>query len=161
MHCGVKRKRKDLMLLATDDGRPVATAAVFTTNRFCAPPVQVSRDALKANGGRAAAVFVNSGNANAGTGEKGRADALAMGEAAAAAVGCAAGDVVVCSTGLIGRPLPIEKILTGAGKLGHKLSTDGGDDAAHAIMTTDKHVKQAVVETPAASPSAAWPRAAA
>ena len=147
LHCGVKRKRKDLMLLATEDGKPVATAAVFTTNRFCAPPVQVSRARLEANGGHASAVLVNSGNANAGTGEQGRADALAMGQAAADAVGCPESEVLVCSTGIIGTALPIEKILTGTAKLGHKLSRDGGDDAAHAIMTTDKHVKQALIET--------------
>ena len=67
----------DLALVATDDGAPVPTAATFTTNLAAAAPVQVSRDHLRANGGRAAAVLVSSGNANAATGAQGRADAAA------------------------------------------------------------------------------------
>ena len=145
LHCGVKRRRPDLMLLATDDGRPVSTAAVFTTNRFCAPPVEVSRSALESSGGRIAAVVVNSGNANAGTGEKGMTDARAMAHAAARAVGCDPRKVLVCSTGPIGGALPIETILAGVAKAGAGLSADNGEEAARAILTTDKHAKQAVV----------------
>src|ERR1043165_2912061 len=61
LHCGIKRKRKDLMLLATEDGRAVPAAAMFTTNKFCAAPVEVSRAQLLASRGRAVAVIVNSG----------------------------------------------------------------------------------------------------
>ncbi len=70
-HAGIKKRRLDMALIATEDRRPVAAAAVFTQNKFFAPPVDVSRARLGANGGRAAAVIVNSGHANAGTGPAG------------------------------------------------------------------------------------------
>jgi glutamate N-acetyltransferase/amino-acid N-acetyltransferase len=124
----------------------VTTAAVFTQNKFCAPPVQLDRRTLEANGGRAAAIIVNSGNANAGTGEAGLRDAQAMCRAAAEAVGCAAEDVLVCSTGIIGTPLPIDKILAATPKLAKKLSVDGAHDAAKGILTTDKAAKEAVIQ---------------
>jgi len=145
-HAGVKRKRLDFAILATDDGKPVPTAAVFTTNKFTAPPVDASRDRLRANGGRAAGVVVNSGNANAGTGAAGRADSEAMCAAAAAAIGCETGDMLVCSTGLIGIPLPIELLTDATPKLADKLSRRGGHDAARAILTTDTVPKEALVE---------------
>ena len=144
-HAGVKRRRYDMALLATDDRRPVTAAAVFTQNRFVAPPVVASRARLEANGGRAAAVIVNSGNANAGTGAPGLADAEAMCEAAAKALGVSAGDVLVCSTGIIGTPLPIDRILNTIPKLVRKLSAEGGEDAARGILTTDSRPKQALV----------------
>ena len=93
----------------------------------------------------AAGVVVNSGNANAGTGAKGRADAEAMCDAAAAAVGCDSGDMLVCSTGLIGFRLPMRKILGAIPTLGETLSRDGGRDAAKGILTTDTRPKEAVV----------------
>ena len=116
-HAGVKRRRYDLALLATADRRPVATAAVFTTNKFVAPPVELDRERLAASGGEAAAVIVNSGNANAGTGARGRADAEAMAAAAAQALGIDPRHVLVCSTGIIGTPLPMDVILPAAPKL--------------------------------------------
>ena len=70
-HAGIKRRKFDMALLATDDGQPVPCAAVFTQNKFAAPPVELDRATLAANGGKAAAVIVNSGNANAGTGAAG------------------------------------------------------------------------------------------
>jgi glutamate N-acetyltransferase/amino-acid N-acetyltransferase len=136
-HAGVKRKRYDMALVATDDGKPVTAVAVFTQNKFVAPPVVASRTRLAANGGRAAAIIVNSGNANAGTGAHGMADAEAMCEAAAQAVGADSADVLVCSTGIIGTPLPIDKILTATPKLAKKLSVHGAEDAAKGILTTD------------------------
>lgn len=144
-HAGVKRRRYDMALVATVDGKPVPAAAVFTQNKFCAPPVQVSRRVLAANGGQAAAIIVNSGNANAGTGAPGVAHAEAMCRAAAQASGCAVGDVLVCSTGIIGNPLPIDLILEATPKLGKKLSVEGGHDAAKGILTTDKTAKEAVI----------------
>ena len=144
-HAGVKRRRYDMALVATDDGRPVTAAAVFTQNKFVAPPVIACRERLAANGGRAAAIVVNSGNANAGTGAEGRADAEAMCAAAAEALGIGAGDVLVCSTGIIGTPLPMDKILPAVPRLREKLSRDGGEDAAYGILTTDSRPKQAVV----------------
>uniref|UniRef100_UPI00286B1612 bifunctional ornithine acetyltransferase/N-acetylglutamate synthase n=1 Tax=Sphingomonas sp. TaxID=28214 RepID=UPI00286B1612 len=122
MHAGIKPAKPDLALIATDDGQPVPCVAVFTRNKFTAPPVDACRDRLAANGGRAAGVIVNSGNANAGTGDPGRADAEAMCAAAAAGVGCDPGDMLVCSTGLIGIALPIDRLTDAAPRLGQRLS---------------------------------------
>ena len=142
---GIKPGRRDMALLATDDGQPVPTAAVFTQNKFRAPPVEACIDRLAASGGMAAGVIVNSGNANAGTGAKGRADAEEMCDAAAAAVGCASQAMLVCSTGLIGYRLPMRKILGGIPTLGDTLSAEGHRDAAKGILTTDTRPKEAQV----------------
>ncbi|WP_158266535.1 bifunctional glutamate N-acetyltransferase/amino-acid acetyltransferase ArgJ [Allosphingosinicella deserti] len=144
-HAGIKRRRYDMALVATDDRKPVVAAAVFTLNKFFAPPVAASRGRLEANGGRAAAIIVNSGNANAGTGPAGLADAEAMCAATAEALGVDASDVLVCSTGIIGNPLPMDKILAGTPKLAKKLSKDGAEDAAKGILTTDHCPKESVV----------------
>jgi glutamate N-acetyltransferase/amino-acid N-acetyltransferase len=144
LHAGVKKRRYDMALLATDDRRPVTAAAVFTQNKFVAPPVVASRSRLAANGGRAAAIIVNSGNANAGTGEPGMADAEAMCSAVAQALGVPAADVLVCSTGIIGTPLPMDAILPAVPKLAKKLSREGAHDAAKGILTTDHETKEAV-----------------
>ena len=144
-HAGIKRRRPDMALIATDDGKPATAVAVFTQNKFAAPPVILDRALLSANGGKASAIIVNSGNANAGTGKAGMADAEAMGAAAASALGVAAGDVLVCSTGIIGTPLPMDLILRATPRLAKKLSRDGGEDAARGILTTDKVAKQAVI----------------
>ena len=144
-HAGVKRKRLDYALLATDDGEAVPAAAVFTQNKFRAPPVEASLERLTASGGMAAGVIVNSGNANAGTGKPGRADAEAMCIAAANGVGCQPHEMLVCSTGLIGIPLPVGKLLGAAPKLARKLTRAGHVEAAKAILTTDTRPKEAVV----------------
>jgi glutamate N-acetyltransferase/amino-acid N-acetyltransferase len=145
LHAGLKAKRRDMALLATDDGKPVPCAAVFTTNKFRAPPVEACVERLAATSGMAAGVIVNSGNANAGTGAKGRANAEAMCEAAAQEVGCASQEMLVCSTGLIGFQLPMRKILTAIPKLGENLSPTGHRDAAKGILTTDTRPKEALV----------------
>lgn len=144
-HAGIKRRRFDMALLATDDGRPVPCGAVFTQNKFAAPPVTLDREKLATNGGRAAAVIVNSGNANAGTGEPGYRDAEAMGEAAGHALGIDPANVLVCSTGIIGTALPMAPILAAVPRLARKLATDGGEDAARGILTTDHRPKQVVI----------------
>ena len=145
-HCGVKDGGvPDLAVVATADGRPVAAAAVFTSNKSTAAPVQVSAAHLEATGGRAAAVVLNSGNANASTGGEGRDDAERMCAATAAALGCDRLDVLVCSTGLIGIPLPIDAIETGIPDVAGKRSPEGGADAAEAIRTTDTVRKEVVV----------------
>ncbi|MGQ0559115.1 MAG: bifunctional ornithine acetyltransferase/N-acetylglutamate synthase, partial [Sphingosinicella sp.] len=95
---------------------------------------------------KASAIIVNSGNANAGTGEAGMADAEAMGDAAATALGLAPAQVLVCSTGIIGTRLPIERIVAATPGLAGQLSRDGGEAAAQGILTTDKKPKQALVE---------------
>ncbi|HVL20368.1 MAG TPA: bifunctional ornithine acetyltransferase/N-acetylglutamate synthase, partial [Amaricoccus sp.] len=145
-HAGIKRRRHDMALIATDDRKPVTAVAVFTRNKFVAPPVVLSRGRLAGNGGKAAAIVVNSGNANAGTGAPGLADAEAMSEAAAAALGIAKQAVLVCSTGIIGTPLPMDLILKATPKLAKKLSPAGAADAARGILTTDHRTKEAVVK---------------
>jgi glutamate N-acetyltransferase/amino-acid N-acetyltransferase len=137
--------RRDVSLLATDDGKPVPAAAVFTQNKFRAPPVEASLERLTVSGGHASGVVVNSGNANAGTGAKGREDAEQMCAAAAKAVGCDRRDMLVCSTGLIGFRLPMRKILGAVAMLGKKLSRAGHRDAAEGILTTDTRPKEAQV----------------
>ncbi|MDQ3108115.1 MAG: bifunctional glutamate N-acetyltransferase/amino-acid acetyltransferase ArgJ [Actinomycetota bacterium] len=144
--CGIKASGDpDLALVTTDDGRPVVAAAVFTANKSTAAPVVVSRAHLAATGGRAAGVILNSGNANAATGAAGKEAAERMCAAAAAALGCAPAELLVCSTGLIGIPLAVEKIESAADALVAARSVSNGADAARAILTTDTHAKEVVV----------------
>jgi len=136
--CGIKPSgAPDLAMVATADGAAVTAAGVFTSNRMTAAPVLVCREHLATTGGRAAAVVLNSGNANAATGAQGMADARRMAAATAADLGCAAEEVLVCSTGWIGYPLPMDAILGGIPEATAALSDDGGAAAAEAIMTTD------------------------
>lgn len=144
-HAGIKRRRFDMALIATEDFQPVPCAAVFTQNRFAAPPVELDRATLKANGGIAAAVIVNSGNANAGTGAPGYKNAQLMAAASGEALRIANSHVMVCSTGIIGTPLPMDPIIAAVPKLAKKLSIEGADDAARGILTTDHNPKQVVV----------------
>jgi len=144
-HAGIKRRKFDMALLATEDLRPVPCAAVFTQNKFAAPPVELDRATLVANGGKAAAVIVNSGNANAGTGQPGYKNAQLMAAATGEALQIANSHVLVCSTGIIGTPLPMDPILGGIPRLAHKLSVEGGHDAARGILTTDHEAKEVVI----------------
>ena len=144
--CGIKPSgAADLALVATEDGRPVSVAAVFTTNRATAAPVLVSRDHLTVTRGRAAAVVLNSGCANAATGAAGRADAEETCALVAGRLGCGRDEVLVCSTGLIGYRLPMDAVRSGVGPLVAARSVEGGEAAAHAILTTDTVDKQVVV----------------
>jgi glutamate N-acetyltransferase / amino-acid N-acetyltransferase len=146
--CGIKEDgRADLALVATADGAPVAAAGVFTQNLVVAAPVTVSRRHLAATGGRAAAVVLSSGNANAGTGARGEADAEQMCALVAGEIGAAADSVLVCSTGLIGYELPMDRLATGIPALVAARGADPGRGvaAAEAIMTTDTRCKQTVV----------------
>jgi glutamate N-acetyltransferase / amino-acid N-acetyltransferase len=136
----------DLALIATDDGQPVTAAAVFTSNLATAAPVQVSRAHLAATHNQAAAVILNSGNANAATGAPGRQDAERMTALTAHELGCQPDHVLVCSTGLIGIPLPIDVIAAAIPALAAARAPDGGPQAATAIMTTDTHAKQTQVD---------------
>jgi len=143
---GVKQSGDlDVALVATDDGVAVPAAGVFTSNLMTAAPVLVSRAHLQATGGQAAAVVLNAGNANAATGDNGRAHAEAMCASVAQALGCATDEVLVCSTGLIGIPLPVHLITAAAPGLVAARSADGADDAAEAIRTTDTVRKEVVV----------------
>ncbi|HET6809619.1 MAG TPA: bifunctional glutamate N-acetyltransferase/amino-acid acetyltransferase ArgJ [Acidimicrobiales bacterium] len=142
--CGIKPGGAfDLAVVATADGAPVPGAAVFTSNRACAAPVTLSRRHLAASAGRVAAVVVNSGNANAATGAPGLADAARMAELTAKGIGCAAEEVLVCSTGLIGFRLPMDRLEAGlpAVVAARAAGPEAGDAAARAIMTTDTRPK--------------------
>jgi glutamate N-acetyltransferase/amino-acid N-acetyltransferase len=140
----------DLALLATDDGVAVPTAATFTTNLAAAPPVQVSRHHIAATGGRASGVVVSSGNANAATGARGRADAERMCSLVAGALGVPDQQILVCSTGLIGIPLPMEPIERGIPALvaARSGAHERAVDAATGILTTDSGRKEELVEHP-------------
>jgi glutamate N-acetyltransferase / amino-acid N-acetyltransferase len=145
--CGIKPGGVlDLAVVATDDGAPVPAAGVFTGNRMTAAPVIVSRRHLTATAGRAAAVVVNSGNANAATGAQGEADAERTCGLLATELGCQPDEVLVCSTGLIGIPLPIDAIEAGVPGAVAALRADGAVDAAEAIRTTDTHRKEVVID---------------
>jgi glutamate N-acetyltransferase/amino-acid N-acetyltransferase len=138
---GIKASgRPDLGLILADDDVP--TAAVFTQNRVRAAPVLLSEANVKS--GMARAIIVNSGNANACTGDKGDFDAAAMAEYAARAIGCDKKRVLVASTGIIGQPLPIERIVAATPRLRAGARGDGLDDFARAIMTTDRFEKRAL-----------------
>jgi glutamate N-acetyltransferase / amino-acid N-acetyltransferase len=148
--CGIKESGDpDLALVATDDHAAVPAAAVFTSNLAQAAPVQVSRAHLV--DGRAAAVVLSSGNANAATGEPGRRDARRMCELAGAGIGTATSDVLVCSTGLIGIPMPMAALEAGIPKLCGVMTAGGGADAARAIMTTDTQPKEATARAGSAT----------
>src|SRR3954470_24787737 len=145
-HCGIKKSgAPDLSLVATADHAPVAAAGVFTQNLACAGPVHVSKRHLATTGGRAAAVVLNSGNANCATGSDVDV-AEQMCALTAKGLGCAPDEVLVCSTGLIGIPLPLGPLQSGIPALSDALDASGGPAAARAIMTTDTVPKEVVVE---------------
>ena len=136
--CGIKASgAPDLALLACDGDATAAGA--FTRNRLAAAPVLVSREHLA--DGRARAVVVNSGNANACTGAQGMDDARAMAGATARALAIAPDEVVVCSTGVIGKPLPMDAVSRGIARAAGEFSESGGAAAADAIRTTDAWAK--------------------
>lgn len=141
VHSGIRPdpQRLDLALIFSD--RPAAAAGVFTQNRVCAAPVQVCRERLPAEGVRG--VVVCSGNANACTGQRGLEDARRMTEVAAEALGCRAEQMLVCSTGVIGRHLPLSQVETGIRAAAAKLQpgSDPLEQAARAILTTDTRIK--------------------
>lgn len=149
LHCGIKPSgRPDLSFVGTADGRPVSVAATFTQNKMTAQPVQVSQAHLRATGNRAAAVILNSGNANAANGATGMDHAERMCAATAAALGCRPEEVLVCSTGLIGIPFPIDVVEAGIPRVVAARRADGGTEAAEAIMTTDTVRKEIHIAQP-------------
>jgi glutamate N-acetyltransferase/amino-acid N-acetyltransferase len=142
--CGIKARGLDLALMVSD--APASAAGVFTTNLAQAAPILVSRRHLRESGGRANAIVVNSGCANACTGPDGLADAAAMARQSAAALGCDPAGVLVASTGVIGVKLDMSKVGRGIVTAAAVLARDRGADAARAIMTTDPFPKEASVE---------------
>lgn len=139
-----KEGRYDLALVVSEVKASVA--GVFTTNRFQAAPVLISRKHLQK--GVARGFVVNSGCANACTGEKGLTHAEMMAEASAAALGCSPEEFLVSSTGVIGVQLPMDRVLQGIKEAGNNLSTQAGHLAAQAIMTTDTFPKEFAVQFP-------------
>jgi glutamate N-acetyltransferase / amino-acid N-acetyltransferase len=142
---GIKKpNRKDLLVLKLAPGATVA--GVFTLNRFCAAPVQISKANLAAvNAGAAPirALLVNTGNANAGTGEAGLANANASCAALAELLGCAPGQILPFSTGVILEPLPVARLVAGLPQAVANLKLDNWFNAAESIMTTDTQPKAA------------------
>src|SRR5690554_1866441 len=137
---GIKRTdRNDVLVFALPEG--AATAGVFTQNAFCAAPVNVCREHLAQTASRY--LVINAGNANACTGERGHRDALTVCQAIADAGGASLNQVLPFSTGVIGEPLPVEKITRVAPDLFNNLQEDSWEIAARAIMTTDTRPKGA------------------
>ncbi|MFR3601216.1 MAG: bifunctional glutamate N-acetyltransferase/amino-acid acetyltransferase ArgJ [Bifidobacterium catenulatum] len=137
--------KKDLALVV-NNGPLDAAAGVFTSNRFCAAPVQWTRKIV--DDGHVKAVILNSGGANACTGQPGYEQSKATAQKVAALVGAKDSDVAVCSTGLIGELLPLDHVLSGADKAFAALAdtAQAGADASHAIMTTDTKPKTVELE---------------
>jgi glutamate N-acetyltransferase/amino-acid N-acetyltransferase len=139
----IRREKRDLALIRSLV--PATGAAMWTQNRVLAAPVVVSKRHLAA--AEPQAVVINSGVANAATGVQGELDAAATADHAAALLGLSAEQIVVLSTGVIGAPLPMDRIVAGLDAAAPALSADGGDDAADAILTTDTKSKVATVAT--------------
>ncbi|HEX5989198.1 MAG TPA: bifunctional glutamate N-acetyltransferase/amino-acid acetyltransferase ArgJ [Solirubrobacterales bacterium] len=138
-HCGLKGGgRTDVGLIACDPA--VTSAMVLTRNASAAAPIRVCRDEV--DGGDVRAAVVNSGNANAETGEQGLADARAMCAAAAEKLGLEQSQVAVAETGTIGVPLPIDAVLAGIAEAASTLAADGGTAFSDAILTTDRWPKR-------------------
>lgn len=144
LHCGVKRAKKDLALVVSDV--PAACGATFTQNRVPAAPVVVDKEQLLRSS-YIRALAVNSGNANACTGDRGMEDAREMVRVTARAARVHESEVLVSSTGVIGQLLPMEKIVAGIILSALRLSKEGGSAAAEAILTTDTFVKELAVQT--------------
>ena len=144
VHCGLRRSAPDLAIVRST--APAVGAAMFTANRMQAAPVLVSREHLEL--AEPQAVVINSGVANAATGARGELDARATAVEAARLLDLAAEEVLVLSTGVIGKRLPLANVLGGLRNAAACLSPEGGADAAEAILTTDTHAKQAVADGP-------------
>jgi glutamate N-acetyltransferase/amino-acid N-acetyltransferase len=142
--CGLKGGGETDLALLVCDQESVSSAALLTANAAAAAPVRICRERCELGSLRAA--VVNSGNANAATGEQGYADALEMRDAAAASLGLAAETVAVAETGVIGVPLDVESVRSGIGSAADALGPSGGEDFATAICTTDRWPKRCTVK---------------
>jgi len=138
-HCGLKGSGRTDVGLLVCDAEEVTSSLLLTRNASAAAPIRVCRRVV--DRGRVRAAVVNSGNANAETGEQGFADALAMSEEAAKQLGLPTEQVAVAETGTIGVPLPIEAVLEGIGEAAGGLAADGGTAFSNAILTTDRWPK--------------------
>ena len=140
--CGLKPDGRDLALIVSD--RPASAAGMFTTNQVAAAPIQLNRTHLQ--DGRAQAIVANSKNANACTGAQGLRDARRTAELSAETLGLTPEQVLVNSTGVIGVPLPVDKIKWGIPEAAARLREEGWEEAAEAIMTTDTVTKMATAK---------------
>lgn len=143
IYCGIKKKRKDLALVYSE--KVCSVAGTFTLNKVKAAPILISQEMVR-NGQQVKAVLVNSGNANACTGEEGKQDALSTQKYCAEKLGISASEVLVSSTGVIGQKLPVDKVIAGIDEIVPLLNENGGLDAAEAIITTDKRTKSFAVK---------------
>src|SRR5215207_4097225 len=139
-HCGLKGGGRTDVGLVVCDAEEVTSSLLLTRNASAAAPIRVCRERCDAAGIRAA--VVNSGNANAETGEQGFADALAMSTVAAEQLGLEQPQVAVAETGTIGVPLPVDAVLVGIAEAAKTLSPGGGDAFSDAILTTDRWPKR-------------------
>ncbi|GAB6098801.1 bifunctional glutamate N-acetyltransferase/amino-acid acetyltransferase ArgJ [Halanaerocella petrolearia] len=142
VRAGIKEEGNDIALIYSQ--KMAQAAAVFTTNQAAAAPVKISKEHCE--NGKAQAIIVNSGNANACTGEQGWKDAGKMVALTAQALDLDQEEVLVSSTGIIGHKLPIDKIERGIKDVCTALETDGSHQAAQAIMTTDTYLKEETIE---------------
>ena len=140
VYAGLRKRPGSVDVALVDAGEVVTAAGVFTQNIFCAAPVTVDREHIA--DGHARAIIVNSAIANAATGEPGLVNARKTAEAVAAGLGCEPADVLVCSTGVIGVQLDMDKLLGAVPDAIEALSEEGGAAAARAIMTTDTVSKE-------------------
>jgi len=141
--CGLKKSKKpDLALIFSKE--PAVCSAAFTTNQVKAAPVIVSQKQLKSGAGQA--IIINSGNANCWTGEKGEKDAWTMVTETAKALSIPAAHVLVCSTGVIGKPMMMSKVVAGIKKIVPLLSPTGNKQAIQAILTTDTRPKEIAIK---------------
>lgn len=142
LNCGIKKEKSDLAVIVSEV--PAAAAAVYTTNLFQAAPLQVTKDNLAIEG-KAQAIVVNSGVANAAMGKQGVADSQKVAETLAASYDLQVQYTIVASTGVIGMPLPVDKIVSGIEQSKAKLASldEGAALASQAIMTTDSVPKNA------------------
>ncbi|MFT8315921.1 MAG: bifunctional glutamate N-acetyltransferase/amino-acid acetyltransferase ArgJ [Clostridium sp.] len=142
IHCGLKKVKKDLCVIYSE--KKAVAAATFTKNKVKAAPILLNMKFIENENTQA--IVVNSGNANACTGEDGYSNALSMAATTSKALGLSPEEVIVASTGVIGVPMPMDTITSGIGMACEALSYEGGEDAAKAIMTTDTKEKIITVE---------------
>lgn len=146
IHCGIKKKKKDLAIIASD--KEALCCACFTQNTVKAAPLKICEENLKLSNNEIRAIIINSGNANACTGDRGYIDAKLMTKTLSKCLNIEENKTLVSSTGVIGVYLPIEKIIDGVENIVKELSEDvkNAKDCAEAIMTTDTFVKEIAVK---------------
>lgn len=146
IHCGIKKKKKDLAIITSE--KDALCCACFTQNTVKAAPLKICEENLKSSNNQIKAIIINSGNANACTGDRGYTDAKLMTKTLSKCLNIEENKTLVSSTGVIGVYLPIEKVIDGIENIVKELSEDtkNAKDCAEAIMTTDTFVKEIAVK---------------